>query len=194
MITVSPHMTEALQEHTLTEITGGSGPVRAYYLQAGNKRTHACLFTFTPEGITITGDMTLGEGRGLISTHGLSLGWWLSAHNPDYLCPKFLTMCWHRELCQRELLAYFTSPEADPEVLARVNPQNDPWPLVVESLVGHSRETTSEVLHSLKIPMRVLQDIGWGYDPSDAGWLVALHARFREAWPDALPVLSPNES
>lgn len=81
------HVLELVQE----------GAITGYYLREPLTRNCLVLLTFSPEGITITGDLT-PEANGSASVYGYDLDWFAGQSSEDYLCGKFLTIGWFPEL------------------------------------------------------------------------------------------------
>lgn len=86
-------------EHSLSEVTPKT---RTFRLSEGNKRCMSCLITFTPEGITISGDIT-PIGRGVTSSLGYGIDWFASELSPDYLAEKFLERKFVPEIAAEEM-------------------------------------------------------------------------------------------
>lgn len=78
--------------------------VISYLLQKPGTRKHSCQITFTPEGISIQGDITPEDNNGSCSRSRIkSLDWFTGELSPDYLAPYFLRHKWSQEECKREL-------------------------------------------------------------------------------------------
>lgn len=72
-------------DHYLTLIANGQ--VRSFYLH-DEQRAGSCLFTFTPEGITIQGDWA-PDIYGTASREAKPMSWFIGELSPDYLLSKF---------------------------------------------------------------------------------------------------------
>lgn len=74
---------------------------KAFYLkEPGMGRMQSCLILFTPEGIIICGDLCPGNDPRNSGVHafGYGLTWFAGHLSSGYLCEKFLSKEWHKEL------------------------------------------------------------------------------------------------
>ncbi len=86
---IHPHMRESLKDHVLETVVE-TEKVQAYYLKKpGDGRMMSTLILFTPEGIVLQGDLTLGR-NGNVSTLGHGRRWFSGDLSGSYLCEKFL--------------------------------------------------------------------------------------------------------
>lgn len=93
---------ETFKDHQLSLIAEGDGFYSFYLKNAAKGRMCSCLITFSPEGITITGDMT-PERNGTCSVYGKGLGWFSGTLSPDYLASKFIDEKFTTEEAIRQL-------------------------------------------------------------------------------------------
>ena len=162
---VEPHMTKALADHTLREITPEGSPVRAFYLERNRRRAMSTLITFTPEGIHINGDLSPGA-RSATTIRYYGVEWFAREHSEDYLCSKFLDKEWQEEVALRDLTSLAAT---DPRV-------ND---FIEEGLI---QEDLREMAEELGMDLEDISHIGYDYHLGHAGWLVAIQRKFAELY------------
>ena len=78
---------------------------KAFYMRApGLGRMESCLIMFSPEGINILGDLCPGNDTRNSGVHayGYGLDWFAGRLSWSYLCEKFLSKEWHRELAEED--------------------------------------------------------------------------------------------
>ena len=160
-------------EHTLELIQ--EGKLTAYYLRGPEGgRMMSTLIVFTPEGIVLQGDLT-PERNGSVSSMGYGLNWFAGTLSDTYLCEKFLTKRFVLELAIDQLSDpvknYYCDVEGeDLEALKA---------LAEELKSGdHGPEWLYEELSELGQGYVDDGIPGWGYDPNQAAWLVAIQRRF----------------
>jgi len=106
-----PHMFEALKDHVLEEIIepanvnhprlSKGGPIRVFRMGLPDTNIYSSFLFFTPIGISIGGDIKLGaptNHRGIWSDYSYGLEWFASDLDEHYLCSKFFSTVWQREL------------------------------------------------------------------------------------------------
>lgn len=161
------HVLELIQE----------GKITGYYLREPGTRNCLVLLTFSPEGITIAGDLT-PETNGSVSTYGYGLDWFSRQSSEGYLCEKFLTQRWLPELAAAELRdpgGWFREQVVDDNQMIELK-------LLANSLeVGECGAFESiERLDDIGIEC---QDVpGFGYDPKEASVLCAIQQTFRRLY------------
>lgn len=99
---LTAHYMEMLENHQLSLIAEGDGFYSFYLKNPSEGRMCSCLITFSPEGITITGDLT-PERNGTCSVYAKGLGWFSGTLSPGYLAEKFLVEKFTTEEAIREL-------------------------------------------------------------------------------------------
>ncbi len=179
MTAVEPHMREGLQTNILEEVLG-TEKFKAFYMRRpGGGRIMSTLITFTPEGITVSGDLRPGH-HGVVSCFGYGLGWFRSRLSEDYLCEKFLELGWFPELAERDLRRIIEEVKAGE------------WSRLVDSL--EELERLANVCNDGDIGMEEFRadwleidddpesTPGWGYNPIEKGWLCAIQQRFEELY------------
>jgi hypothetical protein len=98
---VTEQIRKSLENHVLELVQ--YGVVTAYYLkEPGQGRMMSTLVTFSPEGITLSGDLTPNRS-GLVSSYGYGIGWFGSEKSEGYLCEKFLDKGFVPEVAADEL-------------------------------------------------------------------------------------------
>lgn len=93
---------EMMENHQLSLIAEGKGFYSFYLKDPSKGRMCSCLITFSPEGITITGDLT-PERNGTCSVYGKGIGWFSGTLSPRYLAEKFLVEKFTTEEAIRQL-------------------------------------------------------------------------------------------
>lgn len=183
---VKDYQREAFQQHVLEEISAG-GPVRSFWMRKPNRSSaYAIGLSFTPWGICIGGDISIGPlPHGIVSAPGYDLDWFTHKLSEDYLCSKFFGGYreWCRDDCLRSMIG---SLEADLEdgsesveisgVLEDLKDalENATWEfqtdqMLLEYLHDHS------LYYDDGIP-------GYDYPQGDAGWLCVIQQSFRELY------------
>lgn len=210
---VTAQIRESLKNHILVEALPQTGDFRAFYMkEPGEGRMMSTLFVFTPEGIVIMGDLCPGGpgNGGSISRFGYGLGWFGSQKSEYYLCEKFLQREWQREVAERWVrehieemkkeaggLEYLKaqSPKTISEwnellkdrpewqKLLKILPQ---WEELLSDLqygeIG--RDHFHEALQDLDYEV---EDEGFEFHLSTAGWLCGLQQRFAELYQKMYP-------
>lgn len=91
---------EMFAQHHLEQVLD-TETFKAFYLkETGMGRMQSCLILFTPEGINICGDLCPGNDPRNSGVHafGYGLNWFAGELSWSYLCEKFLSKEWHKEL------------------------------------------------------------------------------------------------
>lgn len=174
MTYVTNEMEETFRKHYLVLMQEGFST--AYYMREAGTRNCCVLLTFSPEGVTITGDRT-PQRNGTVSVcgEGYSVPWFAGKLSEGYLCEKFLAERWVLELAAAELRdpgSWIRDYTEDVEAL------ND----LADHLVSNGDYDTDirylvDKCDSLGIPCDDLVP-GYGYDPKEAGWLCAIQQAF----------------
>jgi hypothetical protein len=158
--------------------------VRAYYLTLPGDRNLSCLVTFSPEGITLTGDITPGPDCGCVSFGCYDERWFAAELSPSYLAEKFLRKSWSPDVAADELGEMFGEEMRDePDVERRAA-----FAAELEELSGRLRahELGPDGLASELQDSVFLCDYdglpGYDYPPSDLAWLVAIQRKFSELY------------
>lgn len=172
---VEPQMAEALERHTLREVLDTPGFTAFYMKRPDVGRIMSTLITFSPEGITIAGDLTPGR-NGNTSCLGYGLGWFRSRLSEDYLCEKFLELGWFPDLAELDLRSLIEETKGGE------------WGHLAKSI--DEMERLANVCNDGDIGMECFRDAwyeisedyesapGWGYNPREKGWLCAIQQRF----------------
>lgn len=171
---VEPHMKKSMEEMKLTQLN--FRPLEMFYLKREGTGTLRTLIIFTKEGIVLTGDVMLGlnPSGGIVSQLGYGSDWFSSNLSEDYLCQKFLPKVWVSELAKKHM-EYMLREDTDLDVEQRVS---------IEDAIRHQVYDSSYEFGQWwdNTFSDGPEDIGYGYDPSDAGWLCAIQQRFRESY------------
>lgn len=147
--------------------------IKAYYLREPGTRIMSVLLLFTPEGIAIQGDFT-PEHHGSVSSIGYGLDWFSGELGPGYLCEKFLTTRWVRELCAERLRTdEYWRESAPADLIDGLANDIDDGEIGYEGVYERLDEIGIDV--SDGIP-------GTSYEPTEAAVLVAIHRKFAELW------------
>lgn len=166
---VTQHMTESLQGHQLEELTPPSSPVRSFYLRPpGGGQRMSTLITFTPEGMSIQGDIQPGED-GVIAPKGFDLAWFEGDLLAESLCEAFLSKAFYMDAAVLDLRSGRWAENAG---LQKVADRAEYGLLDEESL---RRELFEAGLTYTEVEL-----VGYDYPPVSTGWLCAIHRRFRE--------------
>jgi hypothetical protein len=175
-----------MQDKVLTQVLD-TEDFQAFKIHRPGTRMGSTMITFTPEGIVIHGDLCPGQ-NGVISNFGYGLGWFSKKTSPDYLCSKFLQRGWHAELAQEELEDWVRAG-GDPWGDEDSDPNSERVSGLLDIICRLDRgeigqEGLCQELVDLYGDQGILDDgsPGWGYDPSEAGWLIAIQARFVELY------------
>jgi len=95
---------EHLKDHYLEKVLD-EPKFKAFYLKKqGYGRMESCLIMFSPEGISIHGDLCPGNDvrNSGVHAYGYGLEWFAGRLSWSYLCEKFLSQDWHQELAVRD--------------------------------------------------------------------------------------------
>jgi hypothetical protein len=178
---VTEQMRKSLENHVLELIQYGA--VTAYYLKdPAHGRMMSTLVTFSPEGITISGDLTPNRS-GLVSAYGYGIGWFGSDKSEGYLCEKFLDKQYVHEAAQDELRDADSHWRQIDGALptAEEKEQLERLDEIIEALDEHDAEW---LISELEDAGYVVDDgpPGYTYEPHEAGWLCAIQQRFAELY------------
>lgn len=156
----------------LDEITSADAAIRAFYLrQQRASRINATLVVFTPEGISIMGDLVPGN-NGVVSAFGYGIDWFASELSPDYLACKFL----RQEFSCRAAADYLEDQLSNYEGHALY----DDVPDAIEALRGDgmTQDQTYELLRELGDEDAIIDGVCWDYDDHDRDLLVRIQQAF----------------
>lgn len=162
-------MVEILARHQLTELVAGNG-IRAFSMSRPDSRTYSVLLLFTPEGIVLMGDLQI-EGRATVSQFGYGLDWWAGEMDEAYLVSKFLSKKWLPEKAMADLRECAEAAET-PKQQARF----------AALLDIDTQDELMDLALTIGVSCDELEGVGMAYDPTAAGWLCAVHQRFRKLW------------
>ena len=188
MRTNEGHFRRGMRSKALTQILDLEN-WKVFRLHEVERRTRmgSTMITFTPEGIIIHGDLSPGR-RGVISDLGYGLGWFSSSLGGGYLCEKFLAQGWHEEIALDEIKGWLDNgggpwgddEPASPEVVEKLTELIDR----MERNGPMGEQQFYEGLMDVYDDPDLFDDggPGWGYDPVEAGWLIAIQARFAELY------------
>ena len=173
-------MAEALEHHTLKQILD-TPKFQSFYMEIpGKGRNMSQLLTFSPEGITIQGDLTPGR-NGNVSCLGYGIGWFRGRLSEDYLCEKFLELGWTPELAEKDLRNRLKDISDGIETVEK--------PYEVEQI-----EQLADDCNYGDLGMESFRDSwmlisndqewlpGWGYNLREKGWLCAIQQRFAQLY------------
>ena len=173
-----PFYTDQLKNHVLEPVIE-SGPIKAYYLRRpGGGRMMSTLITFSPEGISITGDLT-PEQRGTCSVLGYGLDWFAGLNGADYLCSKFLTKKWRCSHAIREM-DWRIGADADESTQWKAVKAELQNTLGLDDFDAHDLYdlmNKHDIDTSDGVP-------GMDYIEEERGWLVAIQLTFARLWND----------
>lgn len=159
-----------LQQHA----SSPDGKLISFYLkEPGKGRMGSVYIVFTVEGIVIMGD-TCPCTNGVISVIGYDVNWFSARMSGSYLCEKFLNKQWVPEKGHAELRAAVLetrrygsiTKDAARDAVNRL------------SYISPSDLGSHEARDIYNDAGLVDFEIGWGYNPTDAAWLVAIQERF----------------
>lgn len=163
---VKHHMTRALSRHRLEQVSEN-----VWRMRRPDSMGFRVLLTFNEEGIVIQGDIGLGEAQnGICSRGGYGIGWFGKTLSEDYLCSKFLSKTWQREVAREDIERWIEQAEDDED---RSN-----WKKLLEAL---GDETSEKELYEEGSDLFLdFWDYGVGtdYPVADAGWLCVIQLRF----------------
>ena len=168
---IDKHMTESLKDHELTMIAD-TPDIKAFYMKRPGTRHFSILLVFTPEGIGLTGDLSI-DNWGVWSMFGSpNLGWFSSQLSEDYLCGKFLKEGhWDADRAA-DAIAFALDPDED------VTAERE----IEKNLRERDIDNPNDLYHAMSKAGLCTTDgfPGQGFDPAAAGWLCAVQQRFRE--------------
>lgn len=185
---VMPHMRKAFETHKL-DCFCDTPDVKVFDLRRPGTRNMCVQLAFTPEGIHLTGDLSLGRDQSGIGTvlHK-SLGWFSGELSEGYLCSKFLTKQFQQEEAVEN--ARFTADHYAEMV-------NDPtwedereqnkelagkWLAFAVALErcdddASALQCANEHYYEMDDP-DAFEGLGYDYPRADAGWLCIIQQTF----------------
>ncbi|MDB4278266.1 hypothetical protein N9917_01550 [Deltaproteobacteria bacterium] len=197
MTYIKPHMAPSLERHELTVLLD-TEEVKVYRMARPNDSAYRVQLTFTPEGIAIQGDVGLGAAQnGICSRLGKGLGWFRGRLSEDYLCSKFLSKTWQREVVTRGLDSWLSDTQGELETAIKEMMAEDE--LTREEALEEAKDERENVAAWTKIRAAwgdetsekemyevgsgLLTDfwdysLGYDYPLADAGWLCVIQQRF----------------
>lgn len=95
---------EMFEKHCLEQVLD-TGKFQAFYLREPSMgRAQSCMILFSPEGINILGDLCPGNDARNSGVHaaGYGLAWFAGRLSWSYLCGKFLSKEWHKDLAAED--------------------------------------------------------------------------------------------
>jgi len=177
---VEPHMKEVMERLYLKEVVD-TERIQSFYMRQPSTRIYCVLITFTPEGIVIQGDLTIGH-NGTVSTIGYGLSWFKGRLSGDYLCEKFLPMSWNHDRVESDI-TYYAADES--EDLRDETDAEMPWNSLLAWWEENGEYSGEESLYQkmMELGLETVDGVpGRGYKSADAGWLCAVQQRFAELY------------
>lgn len=184
MTYVTDELRKMFANHVLELIQEGA--ITGYYMREPGTRNCLVLLTFSPEGITITGDLT-PEPNGSVSVYGYDLNWFAGQMSEAYLCGKFLTYRWLPELAVAEI--------RDPEGWIRAEIVDDverddgdrAEDLAILNSLADSLEADECGVHGMidrlnAVRIQCEEVPGYGDDPKEVRVLCAIQQKFRQLY------------
>ena len=186
---IETHMREALKDHILVPLEVGE-KVHAYYLRKpGEGRIMSTLIVFTPEGIVLQGDLTPGR-NGNVSTFGYGPKWFSGQLSGGYLCEKFLSQAWVKDLAVEGLRYRILEWRREGELTkAKARAAWEDTRGIPDDFEG---PTETYRIFTEEMGGDGSECPGYGYDPAEAGWLCAIQERFAQLY--QAPVRLPMEA
>ncbi len=211
MTRVADHMKKSFEKHEMKVLHSSSldpfdAKVLVVEMKQPGTRNMKVQVTFTPEGIAIQGDVGLGETqRGLCSATGYGLAWWVGQLSEDYLAEKFLHTKWTKERAIEDLEYMREQLREELKDAEVVKPEE-------ESALGDAGKERDKLIATLSRKIAALDEMipgvddgqvdarqlyddlcdadlgsddgtpGWGYCPTDMGWLAAIQQAFKRLW------------
>ena len=177
---VKEHMKKALANHRLAFLVD-EPDASVFVMKAPNTGIYSITILESRGHLCLFGDLTIGGPHGCVSASGYGINWFSSQKSDDYLCSKFLEKSWHWEICEAELREIVSRAEELVEVIEAAKEM-----LSEDYLWTWGTPTSQDVYEKLDNSRYDTSDgiPGHGYDPSDAGWLVAVQRRFSELFND----------
>jgi len=202
---LKPHMTKALRKHVLTVLLDTEN-VKVFHMARPNHSEFRVQITFTPGGITIQGDVGLGDAQnGICSRLGYGLEWFIRQQGEStYLCEKFLHKCWQREVVTHDLDSWVVQAREEletsvkeimgadgmthEEALNEARSERETLAAWEEIRAAWGDETSEKEIH--EVGSDLITDfwdysVGYDYPLADAGWLMAIQQRFAELFAEA---------
>lgn len=146
----------------------------------------SCYISFTPAGITISGDIS-PTMNGTTSTRGYGINWFASQLSPGYLAEKFL----HQRFIPELAVEALNDPNGWIQEYLREKYEENQEALKesMQELRSISGLVDSREIGPEELGHRLQDDIGadlsdgmpgWDYDPDEVAILVAIQRRFAE--------------
>lgn len=166
-------------KHTLEEVD----TTRTFRMALGAQNNMSCQLTFSPTGITITGDIT-PERNGSTSCRGYGIGWFAGKLSPHYLAEKFLTEKWQASR------AAWSLKQANCHEREHIAEREGNQAETLEQLDELIRELEGGDLNQHEFYERY-EELGFecyegvpgvAYDIGELGWLCAIQQRFAELY------------
>jgi hypothetical protein len=188
-------MRDALKNHVLEEALQKTGEFQAFYLkEPGQGRMMSTLFVFTPEGIVICGDLCPGGpgNQGSISNFGYGLGWFSGRLSEGYLCEKFLSREWQPKVAEEWCREHIEELKKEAAEEKKAVEKLEDWEDLLDSLTV--REIGNDRFHeALQDLDYYVEDEGYDYPLSSAGWLCVLQQRFAEEYAKLVPAQAASK-
>lgn len=170
------------QEHSISEVES----TRCFRLGKGDQNCMSCLITFSPSGITITGDITPTR-NGSCSTRGYSINWFAGKLYCDYLAEKFLEKKWLPGEAADELEdpnSYWRESLSESDRTERDREQAlEGLQALITELRGGDIGPERFADRMEEIGFELYEGLpGYGYDPSEVAWLSAIQQTFAELY------------
>ncbi|MHC4093109.1 MAG: hypothetical protein ACYSVY_23035 [Planctomycetota bacterium] len=173
---IKQHMREDLKDHVLEEIPAGD-QLRMFLMRKPGTRIHLVQLIFSPNGIILAGDLTIGGVHGCVSSPGYDVAWFGTKKSERYLCEKFLVNQseWDRDACLEGIRYWYEDDdEGPPPEVQEILDEQPPY-------LADNPDAMYDAL------ARAGVDLGDGvpgfdYPRADAGWLCAVQERFAELY------------
>jgi hypothetical protein len=179
---VEAHHKESLKDHFL-EAHVDTENLKAWYLRDGKQpksRMMSTLILFTVEGIVIMGDLCPGQ-NGVISCLGYGLDWFSEHKSEHYLCEKFLSKTFVPEKAYRTLRESIL--EHRREEFWTKEKARELWDENEDRVASFGEPWNAHEFYDIYARYGLEYDgQGYGYDPSEAGWLCAIQQKFSESY------------
>jgi len=171
---VEDHMTKALEKHEIKFEAQHGDYFHIFHLRNPARSMYQVWITFLPTGIVITGDLRITNEHALGSCESKDERWFAGELDAEYLASKFLKKRWCPELAANSLSE-----------------------LLDERLGEHKLDRMKRLIELLQRRAMEYQDFedecdglidygdglpGYGYAPSEVGWLYALQRKFAELY------------
>lgn len=166
-----------LEKHELKQVLE-DGHYEVWMMERPDSNNLATQIFFSPWGIALQGDTMYGDKYGLSSRGTYGREWFSRNLNEDYLCGKFLRRRFIHDRAAEEIDDWLAAPEEWDVTEEMVEPMKE----LIETL--HAEEIDErgmwEELESIGYPLD--DNVGHGYDPSEAAALCAIQQKFSELY------------